>query len=77
MSDSPAPGTPQTPTKAVVAYVASFVVAVLAKIIADKTGFDELGVADFLWSLILAVVPAGLVYGIPNQAKSGTRSNLT
>jgi hypothetical protein len=67
---SPAPGTPQTGTKAVVAAVVSAVVAFIMYWVVDPGAFTG---ADVVEALVAAVLASGLTgvptYVIPNRTK--------
>ena len=54
------------PTKAVVAFVLTFLTALLAQI-ADKTSFSDLTVLQWVIAVLSAVVTAGAVYVVPNK----------
>lgn len=56
------------PTKAVVAFVLTFLTALLAQV-ADKTEFGDLTVLQWLIAVVSAVVTAGAVYGVENKPK--------
>jgi hypothetical protein len=54
------------PTKAVIAFVLTFLTALLAQI-ADKTSFSDLTVLQWIIAVLSAVVTAGAVYAVPNK----------
>lgn len=71
---SPAPGVPQTPTKAVLAAVVGFVgtfIVALSTALAGK-GDDAIGGREWLiivlGALAVTIVAGGFVYQIPNKA---------
>lgn len=73
---SPAPGTPQTPTKAVIAAVVSFLgafIVALSAAVADRTDLDSMKTDEWfvviLGALATACVTGGLTYTVRNQAK--------
>lgn len=58
---------PQTkPTKALTAFVLTFLTALLAQI-ADKTEFSDLSALQWIIAVLSAVVTAGAVYMVPNK----------
>lgn len=70
---SPAPGTPQTSTKATAAAVAGFLIAFLGSLIASVQGREDLetlGTIEWLIIIGTAVVTAGGAYGAAYQAKN-------
>lgn len=73
---SPAPGTPQTATKAVVAAVLSFLGAFLVALIAavsGRTDLDTLKADQWVAIVIGAAVTAVATYGGTYQAKNKAR----
>lgn len=56
------------PTKAIVAFILTFLTALLAQI-ADKTEFSDLTTLQWVIAILSAVVTAGAVYAIPNAPK--------
>ena len=56
------------PTKAVVAFVLTFLTALLAQV-ADKTEFSDLTVLQWLIAVVSALVTAGAVYGVENKPR--------
>jgi hypothetical protein len=66
--NSPAPGTPQTPHKAILAWVMSFIGALLM-LVQDKTEFGDLTPLQWIIALLMSAAVAGGVYVIPNRAK--------
>ena len=69
----PAP-TPTKPNKAILAFVLSFLGALLAQL-SDYTEFGDLTPLQWLIALVTAIVVAGGVYAVPNPAK-GTRTRF-
>lgn len=65
---TPAPPTKTKPYKAVVAWVLSFLGALLM-LVQDKTEFNDLTALQWLIALITSAVVAGGVWTIPNPAK--------
>lgn len=57
------------PTKAIVAFVLTFLTALLAQV-ADKTEFADLTPLQWIVAVISAVVTAGAVYVVPNKPTS-------
>lgn len=55
-----------TSAKATVAFVLTFLTALLAQV-ADKTEFSDLTVLQWITAVISAVVTAGAVYMTPNR----------
>lgn len=73
---SPAPGTPQTATKAVVAAVLSFLGAFLVALIAavgGRTDLDTLKADQWVAIVVGAAVTAAATYGGTYQAKNKAR----
>lgn len=54
------------PTKSIVAFVLTFLTAMLAQV-ADKTAFTDLSVLQWLIAVVSALVTAGAVY-VTNNA---------
>lgn len=54
--------------KAVLAFVFTFVAALLAQV-QDKTEFGDLSTLQWVTAVLSAVVTAGAVYMVPNQPK--------
>lgn len=76
MTLSPAPGTPQTAVKAVIASVVSFFgtfIVSLWTIVSGRPDIDNLSTTHWLiiilGSLATTVTAGGLVYQIPNSPK--------
>jgi len=61
--NSPAPGTPQTPTKAYVALVVAFIAAFGTSLLTVWTDSDPLSTRDFVVALVFALVGSGITGG--------------
>lgn len=68
--NSPAPGTPQTPTKAYWALIVSFVGAFGTSLLAQWTDTDPLQARDFVVALVFALVTGGLTGGVTYQVRN-------
>jgi hypothetical protein len=65
---TPAPGTSQTGTKAILAAVIAFLSSLLATV-QGRTDLDTMGPIDWLIVLLAAAVAGLTVYTVPNQPK--------
>ena len=68
MPHSPAPATPQSPTKAWVAAVAAAIASFLATV-QGRTDLGNMGAVDWLIVVLSAVVAGLVTYSVPNRAK--------
>lgn len=70
---SPAPGTPQTATKAVWSGVVSFLLAFAGAVfvsIKDRTDLDSMQASDWLAVIVSALVVAGGAGGVTYKARN-------
>lgn len=77
MSDvTPAPGTPQTATKAMVGTVLTFVTVVVSAWLADDNGASGQEVLSWVVSgLVACGLVGGAVFQVPNKAKFRARND--
>jgi hypothetical protein len=68
MSVSPAPGTPQTPTKAIIAAVIAAVGTFVATV-QGRTDLQTMTLVDWLIVVLSSVIAGATVFQIPNQPK--------
>ena len=66
---SPAPGTPQTPHKAIVAAVVAFAGSLASSLAADAPDTGNEWLVAIVAALATAVVAGGGTYAVPNQPK--------
>lgn len=67
---SPAPGTPQTSTKAIAATVLTFITAFAGIWIADVDPFTS---KEFVGALVTAAIGAGITGGVTRQVKNSRK----
>ena len=73
-NDSPAPGVPQTATKAMVGTVLTFVTVVVSAWLADDNGASAQEVLSWVVSgLVACGLVGGAVFQVKNKAKSRVR----
>ncbi len=74
MSDvSPAPGTPQSATKAYIATGLAFLGVFLTALLAEWTDTDPLSARDFVVALAAGVVSGGVTGGVTYQVANRPR----
>jgi hypothetical protein len=69
-TSTPAPGVPQTPTKAYVALGVSFLAVFFGALLVEWTDSDPLEARDFIVALVAALVGGGITGGATYQVKN-------